>query len=300
MSIDPASTDSLPFGHAVLALELKPMHVADRLVIERSVASELTDAIGADLARLVPQLAGHGLAVLAAHFDPAELLRPGWPIHSLLRAVLHGAPAGRGLREVLAVAGQGGRLPAEFSPDANLVGGPLRLVPITVAVSEPVRAEVHADLEAILLESGMAGAATALSAQRLFGVPIEHARYLSLSDLLALIAVQYQHAGLEPLWPLIETALLEPDAVCWLDAAPEPLLRCAGGVVSMAVMSADVWSALWADPAATPGSERGQADYRHFCNRSRQIAAVLRAHGIELRELPCRAGQDPRQVLVSD
>ena len=66
-------------------------------------------------------------------------------------------------------------------------------------------------MEENLLEKGMAQAATAFFAQRAFNAPMEHARYLSLNDLLAMTAMQYEHAGIAPLWPLIESALLTPE-----------------------------------------------------------------------------------------
>src|SRR3546814_9062548 len=72
------------------------------------------------------------------------------------------------------------------------------------------------------MERGMAGADTALLAQEAFGLQVEHARYLTLHDLCALMAMQYDHAGLAPLWPVLETALLSPDREAWLDAPPEP------------------------------------------------------------------------------
>jgi hypothetical protein len=39
----------------------------------------------------------------------------------------------------------------------------------------------------VLLETGMAEARTALAAQQAFGVAIEHARYLTLHDLAAMM-----------------------------------------------------------------------------------------------------------------
>jgi hypothetical protein len=45
---------------------------------------------------------------------------------------------------------------------------------------------------------------------RTLGVRLEHARYLSRNDLLALTCVQYEHVNLAPLWTLLEAALLTP------------------------------------------------------------------------------------------
>ena len=56
----------------------------------------------------------------------------------------------------------------------------------------------------------MAQADTALALQDGLGARIEHIRYLSLHDLLAMMAMQYQNVGLDALWSLLEHALLGP------------------------------------------------------------------------------------------
>ena len=87
----------------------------------------------------------------------------------------------------------------------------------------------------------MAGAQTALFAQSAFGAQIEHARYFSILDLCAMMALQYEHAGLAPLWPLLECALLSATAEAWLDAPPEPLARFSAGGVRIALLDLDGW-----------------------------------------------------------
>ena len=135
-----------------------------------------------------------------------------------------------------------------------------------------------------LIERGMAGADTALAAQEAFGLQVEHARYLTAHDLAAMIAMQYEHAGLAPLWPLLETALLEPDGEAWLDAPPEPLLHYVDGEARIALFEPRAWKQRYAadatvrhDPAMPRTLERL---HKHFQARQRQIAAVLGAHGV--------------------
>src|SRR6188768_1486789 len=76
----------------VLALELadgeSPRHAA--LTAEQS--GELAERVGRDLAKLVPQASELDLVFAAAHFDPAEVLRPGWPIHRRLEELQMRAP----------------------------------------------------------------------------------------------------------------------------------------------------------------------------------------------------------------
>src|SRR5690606_22105444 len=164
---------ALPAGSVagLLAIELahasEPMHAA----LGQAEAARLVACLGRDLAGIEPRVREMDLCLAAAHFDPAEALRPGWPLHRRLDELLARAPA----------------------------------------------AAVAGEFEARLLDHGMAAADTALLLQEAFGARIEHARSLTLHDLLAMVALQYDHLGLAPLWPLLETALLSPAREAVLD-----------------------------------------------------------------------------------
>ena len=158
-------------------------------------------------------------------------------------------------------------------------------------------APVGERLEQVLLDTGMAGADTALLAQSGFAAPVEHARLLTLNDLAAMMAMQYDHAGLDPLWPLLEAALLSPDTVQWLDAPPEPLAVYENGGVRMALLDIDAWAEGGFAPADTD-AERLSRAFDRFQMRQRQLAAVLAAHGVPVTYDHCPAGRDPRAVLA--
>lgn len=279
----------------VLALELAPLTLAARLALPQDQAACLGEHLAADLARLLEDIDGLQLTVLAAHFDPAELLRPGWPLHAALADLARRTPGHGQAARVLAIGQDNGRLPAALSPDAGAVGGALRVLPF-VLDGPPERCRGACErMETHLLDHGMAGAAAALAAQDGFGARIEHARYLSLHDLLALTAMQYRHAGLAPLWPLLETALLAPHEEAWLDAPPEPLLHYAAGRVRLAAFDRAAWSACGFAP---PGLDAAAVEraWRRFRQRQQQIGAVLAAHGLAVETVEVGGG-DPRQVL---
>ncbi len=289
-----------------LALELRPDAHAAHASIEPAVAAELAEGIARDLAVLVPDAASLDLAALGAHYDPVELLRPGWPLHAALNALALRAPlntnrdAGDG--RILAFGARAGALPeAVPGPDADYLQGSMRLVPFVLrsdADSQSRVEQVAYALEDVLIDRGMAGAATALFAQQAFGAPIEHARYLTIHDLVALMAMQYEHAGLAPLWPLIEAALLSPQSEVWLDAPPEPLARYSDGGVRIALLDSETWRLGGFAPAsAGDDADKLERAFEHFEARQRQIAAVLNAHAIPVTFDHCPAGNDPRHVL---
>jgi hypothetical protein len=284
-----------------LALELVPGSAPRNAALGQTLAGTLAEAVARDLASFAPNVHALDLVLGAAHFDPAEALRPGWPLHRRLQELHARAPRTEGPRIVVFGANANGTVPQALRAELELYGGPLRILPFALIGAADIANEVAARFEEVLLERGMAGAATALQAQESFDARIEHARYLTVHDLAAMIAMQYEHVGLRRLWPLIETALLAPEREAWLDASPEPLLRYADGKVRMAQFDLEGWRMHDAierererDAASTGDAQRR---YGYFQARQRQYRVVLQAHGIDVEMVTCRAGRDAHEAL---
>lgn len=282
-----------------LALELAPGSPVGAALLAQADAGHLGERIAADLAGFQPEAATLELALAGAHYDPVEVLRPGWPLHRELDQLAARAPGRDVVRSggstdagrIIAFGAHDGRLPDVLMPDPGQAGGPLRILPFVLAGDPDAVGRVGDAFERDLVETGMAGAATALLAQELFGLRVEHARYLTLHDLLAMTALQYQHAGLAPLWPMLEAALLAPDAEEWLDAPPEPLAHYRDGEARIALFSPAAWHARYAaDEADDARLARG---FEHFQARQRQFAAVLGAHGVPVTFAHCNANEQP-------
>jgi hypothetical protein len=283
-----------------LALELAGDAPARDDRLTQAQAGELAALMAADLATFAPGAAELELVTVGAHYDPVELLRSGWPLHRELDALAARAP-GAGRARVIAFGAHDGTLPGTLAPSPEFAGGPLRLVPFVLG-GDPSKVAPVGDLfEHELLERGMAGAATALAAQSMFGLKVEHARYLTVHDLAAMTSLQYEHAGLAPLWPVIETALLAPNAEAWLDAPPEPLIRYADGEARIALFSTQAWQQRYApdtDCASEASRERAYRQHAHFEARQRQLAAVLQAHGVMVNFVHCDRDADCLAALA--
>ena len=278
-----------------LALELTPGSHAERTALASAAAGDLAALVARDLARLVPEAAQLDLALVAGLFDPVELLRPGYPLHAELERLVARVPGLAGGRIVGFGAGADG-LPEPLRPDSAFATGPLRLLPLLLRGEADAVAQVGERLEQVLLDTGMANADTALLAQQGFGAAVEHARLLTLNDLAAMMAMQYEHAGLAPLWPLVEAALLAPDDEQWLDAPPEPLMRYHRREVRIALLDAEAWAEGGFAPTGADPARLSRA-FEHFQMRQRQLAAVLEAHAIPVTYDHCPAGRDPRTIL---
>jgi len=280
--------------HGALAIELVPGSTPGCSVADLAYAEALAALLARDLARLVPDVAKLDLALACGLFDPVELLRPDFPLHAELGRLLALAPA-RGSPRIVAFGAHEGQLPPSLRPDPALAG-PMRLLPFVLAGEAALLSTVSERLEAVLLDTGMAGADTALLAQECFATSIEHSRYLTVHDLAAMTAMQYEHAGLGLLWPLIETALLSPAGEQWLDAPPEPLLRYGDGEARIALIDADAWLLGGFTPPDHDESRLERA-FEHFQMRQRQYAAVLEAHGVPALFVHCPTVREARELL---
>lgn len=306
-----------------LALELRGDAPVTRAALAQADVGALAALIARDLGRFAPEATTLELVTVGAHYDPVEVLRPGWPLHRELDELAVRAPRTEGhpLAErdrgaaaanghIIAFGAHDGRLPGALTPSPDFIGGPLRLVPFVLSAPQEARrngddagviARVGDAFERELLERGMASADTALAAQEAFGLQVEHARYLTVHDLTAMMAMQYDHAGLAPLWPLLETALLGPDGEAWLDAPPEPLVHYADREARIALFTPAAWQTRYASGVACDsdaGRERLGRQHQHFEARQRQYAAVLGAHGITVNFVHCDHDADSRVALA--
>lgn len=260
---------------AVLALELSPGEHPRRLSLSRDEAAELAALVAEDLQTLVPQVKQARLVLAGALFDAVELLRPGFPAWATLDELARRVPRGQ-LENVVAFGHHEGRMPTQpLEPDPAYADGPMRLLPLSLLAPEALAGELSERLEVELVGRGEAGSRTADWLMRCFGIQLEHVRYLSRNDLLALTCVQYEHVNLAPLWQLLEAAMLTPYRTETTLSARGLALRYADGAI---------WAqspAQWLTTQTGDSAERSHA-FAGIVFELRQYAALLQAHGLSL------------------
>lgn len=283
------------YSFGLLALELCPGQQLPATPLSVAQAEQLGALLAEDLRPWIAPHTGIDISLAGAAFDPVELLRPGWPVHAEIARLTHLAPKSADAR-LLCFGAAEGHMPAGLQPDPEHAEGPLRWLPFVLSgPAEQIHA-VQDGMEAELMERGMAGAATALCAQELFGAAIEHARYMTLHDGVAMMAMQYGHNGLEPVWPLIETALFAPQQAVWLDAPPEPLVYVNSGTAHIALLDEHAWVKLQSGLEGKNG-EQLETLFQMFQMRQRQIAALLEAHGLSVEFDFCADAESARDTL---
>lgn len=275
----PVDVQTLVALPVVLALEPVAGDGPARLALTRDEASELAALVADDLQTLVPRINAARLALAGALFDQVELLRPGFPVWATLDELARRVPRGP-LDNVVAFGSHAGQMPAlPLQPSPQFADGPMRLMPLSLLVPPAIADDLAAQLEVHLVGRGEAGTLTADWLMRTLDIRLEHVRYLSRSDLLALTCVQYEHVNLAALWSLLEAALLTPGRAESALSARGLALRYADAEVQ--VQSPSLW-------LAAQGGEMAQRphDFAGIIFELRQYAALLDAHGLPLRLLP--------------
>ena len=268
----------------VLALEPAAGEVPSRITLSRDEAAELAQLIAADLHTLVPQVGAARLALAGALFDQVELLRPGFPVWATLDELARRVPRGQ-LDNVVAFGSHDGHMPAQpLEPSPSFAEGPMRLLPLSLLAPAALAEELAELLEIHLVGRGEAGMLTADWLMRTLGIHLEHVRYLSRNDLLALTCVQYEHVNLASLWTLLETALLTPQRTEATMSARGLALQYAHGRV-LAQSPAQWLAAQAADDGADDSRQRAHA-FAGIVFELRQYAALLDAHRLPLLLLP--------------
>lgn len=268
----------------VLALEPVAGEPPAQLTLSRDEAAELAALVAVDLHALVPQVDAARLALAGALFDQVELLRPGFPVWATLDELARRVPRGH-LENVVAFGSHEGHMPVQpLEPSPMYAAGPMRLLPMSLLAPAELAEELSEQLEIQLVGRGEAGMLTADWLMRTLGIRLEHVRYLSRNDLLALTCVQYEHVNLAPLWALLETALLTPYREEATMSARGLALRYADGKV------------LAQSPAQWLAAQTGDATERAhgfagIVFELRQYAALLDAHQLPLQLQPDAAQQ---------
>lgn len=239
---------------------MKPEGNPQHLGLPLESAAALVDVISADLLRLLPGVDACGLAIAAALYDQAQILRPGFPVHAALAELYGQEPKARQIPSLMAFGASAGRMAKpELEPDPRLIGSPFLVLPFVLMAPPEARAALQTHMETAWEEQALASARLALFLNQAFSIETEHVRFMTRNDLLAICSMQYSQAELEPVWQLLECALLAPQDEESVRSTHGLQLRYRQGQVH----------------AASPADVSQLQDLR-------QYEAILGAHGLPL------------------
>ncbi len=229
-----------------------------------------------------------------ALYEPADIIRPGFPIHRQLGHYLQAATSGSDNKQKMLIIGcdARGQLPDGLNLSQHQYPGPLQLMPFVIATNDAHLAE---RFERSLAERGLVSSHSSQQLADTFDLTVSHVNFLSLLDLAALMRTQFEHAGFLPEWEVIETALY----------ANQPQLRQHSRhgneyylyrhLVFSPFFSYDFW-AKHGPGKQLPPNHRPKRWLR-WLRHQRQAVAVMQTHGLDVRQYLPKTWPEPAEKI---
>jgi hypothetical protein len=252
-------------------------------LLGRADAEQLLAHVAADLGALLPDIGACSLIAAGALFDQTQILRPGYPAFSALEAVSLNDDPARFRPGLVSLGADDGSMPDRaLQPDPDIPPGLLQLLPLVVHGPAMTVEALGQAMEYRFLEEGQLSAHSASWLQGAFGVVINHARFMTLTDLNAMLRLQLEHFGFLPLWELLDAALSGAAGPLAVRGQHGVELEWREGAIHLRFETFDFWATEGAG-AALPAARQALAEsYANWTRETRQYLTTLAAHGLDV------------------
>jgi len=248
-----------------------------------SDSEQLLAHLAADLKSLLPGIAHCTVITAGAMFDQTQVLRPAYPIFNALESAL----AAEGNKEfrpgLVSIGSKNAKMPLhELQPQEDIPLGLLQLMPVVIQGLEKEVAELGQTMEYRFLEEGKVSAHTASWMEAAFGISINHARFMTLTDLNAMLHMQLDHFGFLPLWELLDAALNDRTEPMRVETDSGVSLVWREGAVHTEFETFDHWASTGGGCALAGSHQVLAGGYGDWTREIRQYLTTLKAHGVDL------------------
>jgi hypothetical protein len=246
-------------------------------------AEQMLAHLAADLQSLLPGVSDCTLVAAGALFDQTQILRPGYPVFAALELAADQPGADLAKPGLVSIAARDGAMPlSDLQPLSDIPLGLLQLLPIVIQGPPKRMKRLTEAMEYRFLEEGQLSAHSAAWLQSAFGVSIQHARLMTLTDLSALLRMQLDHFGFLSLWELLDAALSDPGKELSVTSAGGQKWVWKEGAAHAVFETFDHWASKGGG-AKLPGSRLAlAAGYADWTRELRQHLTTLAAHGIDV------------------
>lgn len=253
-------------------------------LLESTQAEQMLAHLAADLQALLPDVSRCSLIAAGALYDQTQLLRPGFPLFTALEATAAEGSSGRFRPGLVSIGATDGAMPVkELQPLDDIPLGMLQLLPVVIHGPVSLIDELGNSMEYRFLEEGQLSAHSANWLSSAFGVAVNHARLMTLTDLNALLRLQLEHFGFLPLWELLDAALAGREDRLTVTTPLGQVYDWWDGAVHADFETFDYWASE-GDGAERPSARLALADaYGDRTREMRQYMTTLRAHGLTVR-----------------
>lgn len=265
-------------------------------LLGKAAAEQVLAHLSTDLSALLPGVRDCALTLAGALYDQTQLLRPHYPLFESLESLFSGSMAGSGFHpRLLSIGADEGHFPDRaLDPIDSIPPSLLQVLPMVVSGPAGQVEDLASDMEHQFLESGQVSAHSARALEAQFGIKVNHARFMTLTDLNAMLHLQLEHFGFLPLWDLLDAAINASRLPIESEGRGGQVFEWNGEAVRARFETFDYW--------ATQGSGRSCEDdiaalsrgYVDWTREYRQYLTTLQAHAVPIEQYVPEA---PGQVL---
>jgi len=261
-------------------------HASRPALLERVAAEQVLAHIAADLTAMFPAISRCSLSMAGALFDQTQILRARLPVYSALETLQQSSNPGTDFQpRLLSIGSNEGLMPLqELQPFEDIPLGLLQILPLLITgPSEYVEGLID-EMEHRFLEQGQVSAHSAKALESQFQVSINHARFMTITDLNALLRLQLEHYGFLPLWELLDAAMASSVNTLEVNTPEGLTFKWQDESVHSFFESFDWW-AQYGGGAEKPADEQQlQTAYANWTREYRRYLTMLTAHGVRVSQ----------------
>lgn len=261
-------------------------HASRPALLERVAAEQVLAHIAADLTAMFPSINRCSLTMAGALFDQTQVLRPQLPVYSALETLQQSSNPGTDFQaRLLSIGANEGQMPVrELQPFEDIPLGLLQILPLVVTGPAAHVNALAEEMELRFLEQGQVSAHSAKALESQFRVSVNHARFMTITDLNALLRLQLEHYGFLPLWELLDAAMNENAAALEVKTPTGLRFKWHDDSVHAFFESFDWW-AQYGGGAETPADDQQlQSAYAEWTREYRRYLTMLTAHGVRVSQ----------------
>jgi len=280
---------SIRHHHILVGIETDPTRyhgesASQPALLARVAAEQVLAHIAADLGSMFPNINQCTLTMAGALFDQTQLLRPQLPVYSALETLQQSGNPGSDFQpRLLSVGASEGHMPLEdLQPFDDIPLGLLQILPLLLTGPVEYVDDIALAMEHRFLEQGQLSAHSAKGLESQFQVSVNHARFMTVTDLNALLHLQLEHYGFLPLWELLDAALNPPSGTLEVSTAQGPGFKWQDGAVHSYFESFDWWAQYGGGADKSAVDLHLESAYADWTRTYRRYLTMLSAHGVKV------------------
>jgi len=255
-------------------------------LLDRSAAEQVLAHLAADLTGLFPEINRCALTMAGALFDQTQLLSPELLIYKALETLQKTSNPGDDFQpRLLSIGARKGHMPLdELQPFEHIPLGLLQVLPLLVSGTADSITTLAEEMEHRFLEQGQLSAHSAKGLESQFGISLNHARFMTITDLNALLRLQLEHYGFLPLWELLDAAINSPGRALQVLSAEGLKFEWRDGAVHSFFESFDWWAKHGGGAGKPASKQQLQTAYADWTREYRRYLTMLTAHGVKVSQ----------------